>query len=388
MRIAVFTESWIPMTDGLTTSLLAFKRELESRGHHLHVFAPGPEATHAEGETRYKGYPFWGYPELRVNFSPSGHDTTRLLIEGGFDIVHLQSPGPVALWGLLAAKRLGLPVVTSYHTFLPDLVPYVAPPGLQGFARSVVWSATERFFRATDLVLVPGPSAAAEILAHMPIDAIPRMEIQPNGVDVARFRPDRRSRAMRERLSPNGEPVVLSVSRLAREKNIPFLVDALVEARKTLPDLTLAIGGRGPERETIERRARRLGVTDAVRFLGYIADEDLAAAYASADAFASASAFETQGMTAIEAMACGTPVAAARARGLADYVRDGETGHLFTPGDLAEAARAMTRAVAAGDRMRNAARQHAMTLSVARATDLLEKRYHEVANTVPVYAVA
>ncbi|HEX2066576.1 MAG TPA: glycosyltransferase, partial [Candidatus Thermoplasmatota archaeon] len=129
--------------------------------------------------------------------------------------------------------------------------------------------------------------------------------------------------------------------------------------------------------ERIRQRVRRRGLEGAVRFLGFVPDAELASVYASADAFASASQFETQGMTAVEAMACGTPVAAVHARGLADYVLAGRTGTLWAPGDVEEAAWALVEAVNAPPSVRAAARRHAEAFSLERSTDQLEHLYRQ-----------
>ncbi len=393
MRVAIFTDSWFPRIDGLTTSVANIIGSLERRGHTFHVFCPGPTSERTADVTRYRGRPFWGYPDFHMSFREREHDTARILKEEKFDLVHIQSPFLVGLWGLRAANRAGLPVVTSYHTFIPDLVPYVIPFGFRSVSRRAVWRLTGSFFRRCDIVLAPSPSCASELARHVPGHKIPNLQVHPNGVDVERFRPSARTAAMRARLSPNGGPVILSLGRLAREKDLPFLVEAFAWARRQIPDLHLAIAGRGPEKERIERAIAKHGVEGHVTFLGFVPDDELAAVYASADAFASASQFETQGMTAVEAMACGTPVAAVRARGLADYVRHRETGYLFEPWDRAGAATAMVRAVRAGPWMREQGRLHAATLSLERSADQLERIYSEVldpdaAETLPLPVAA
>jgi 1,2-diacylglycerol 3-alpha-glucosyltransferase len=378
MKIAIFTDSWLPRIDGLTTSVQALKSELERRGHSFHIFCSGRRSVREAGVTRYGGLPFWGYPDFRLSLNPWAHKTARILRDEGFDLVHIQSPFLVGWWGLRAGRKAGLPVVTSYHTHLPDLVPYVVPPGFRRPSRRIVWAWTGRFLRQCDKVLAPSANCANELLEHVQGHRLPGLEVHPNGVDARRFHPSHRSEAMRQRLSPGGGPVIISVGRLAREKDIPFLIDAFALARAEQPNLVLALGGKGPELERIQRRARSLGVEDGLNVLGFIADEDLGAAYASADAFATASQFETQGMTAVEAMASGTPVAAVRARGLADFVQDGRTGFLFEPGDVEGAARALLQAVAGGDHLRARARKHAETLTLARSTDQLETVYEDV----------
>ena len=375
MRIAIFTDSWLPRVDGLTTSVQGFKTRMEARGHSFHVFAPGPAKGRDGQVTRYKGIPFWGYPDFHIALRPGQHDTPRLLREGGFDVVHIQSPFCVGSFGLRAARKVGIPVVTSYHTYLPDLVPYVVPPGFRAISRALVWRFTGAFFRRCDAVLVPSPSCARELVNHVPGHKIPNLEVHPNGVDVQRFHPGARTDATRRRLGPAGSRVLLSVGRLAREKDLTFLVEAFALARESDPTLHLAVGGKGPDRARIQAQVDALGLRPHVTFLGFVADADLPAVYAAADAFCTASQFETQGMTAVEAMACGVPVAAVRARGLADYVADGRSGRLFEPGDAPGAARAILDCVGAGPAMRKSARAHAETLALEKSVDQLESVY-------------
>ncbi len=378
MRIAIFTDSWFPRIDGLTTSVLGFKTELEKRGHTFHVFTSGPRWERTADVTRYKGFPFWGYPDFHVSLRPGRHDTARILRDEGFDLVHIQSPFMVGWWGLRGARKARLPVITSYHTYLPDLVPYVVPPGGRSISRRIVWRWTETFFRRCDAVLVPSNSCARELIEHVPHHKIPNLEIHPNGVDTRRFHPEAGSDAMRRRLGPEGAIILFSVGRLAREKDVPFLLEAFAEARRLEPRLHMAFGGKGPELERIQKRAAELGIQPGLTYLGFISDAELPAAYACADVFASASQFETQGMTAVEAMACGTPVAAVRARGLADYVSDGVTGHLFEPGDVAGAAAAILKTAQSGKAMRTAARAHASAFSLDNSVDQLEACYRRV----------
>jgi glycosyltransferase involved in cell wall biosynthesis len=389
MRVAIFTDSWFPRVDGLTTSVKGFMTHLEARGHSFHVFAPGPRREVTSEVTWFKGLPFWGYPDFHIALREGQHDTVRMLKEGGFDVVHIQSPFLVGYWGLRAARKAGIPVVTSYHTYLPDLVPYVLPPGLRAPLRRFVWRFTGRFFERSQAILVPSPSCKAELARHLRKYRFPEMEVHSNGVDLQRFHPAKASAAMRARLGPPGSRVLLSVGRLAREKDLPFLAQAFHDARKVDPRLHLALGGKGPDLKRVQAKVKQLGMQEHVTFLGFVPDEELAALYASADAFASASQFETQGMTAVEAMACGIPVAAVRARGLADYVADGRTGHLFEPGDVQGASEAILRCIQADPAMRKAARRHAETLDLQRSVDQLEAVYERLAGrTKPTSVLA
>jgi glycosyltransferase involved in cell wall biosynthesis len=172
------------------------------------------------------------------------------------------------------------------------------------------------------------------------------VELWPPAVDGALFHPGRKSAAMRTRLS-GGRPdrrLLLTVSRLAPEKNVGFLADILSE----LPDTCLAVVGDGPHRPELERR---FSGTDA-RFIGYLKGEELAAAYASADAFVYASETETMGNVVLEAMACGSAVVAPNAGGIPSLLSHGTTGFLYRPGGLADAVQ-LTREVLADDGLRS-----------------------------------
>jgi glycosyltransferase involved in cell wall biosynthesis len=165
-----------------------------------------------------------------------------------------------------------------------------------------------------------------------------RVELWPPAVDSNLFHPNRATAEMRARLSGGRHQsrLLLTVSRLAPEKNVGFLADVL----RQVPGACLAVVGDGPERATLERRFEG---TDT-RFIGYLKGEDLAAAYASADAFVYASETETMGNVILEAMACGRAVVAPGAGGIPNLVVDGITGYLYQPGDLQSAA-ARTRAL-------------------------------------------
>ena len=158
-----------------------------------------------------------------------------------------------------------------------------------------------------------------------------RVELWPPAVDRELFHPDRKSCDDAGRLSQGRpeKPLLLTVSRLAPEKNVGFLADVIRE----VPEACLAVVGDGPHRPELERRFSGL---DA-HFVGYLKGEELAEAYASADAFVYASETETMGNVVLEAMASGCPVVAAKAGGIPSLLAHASTGFLYTPGDLNEA---------------------------------------------------
>jgi glycosyltransferase involved in cell wall biosynthesis len=323
MRIAIFTEVFLPKIDGITNRLSNTIKCLRDEGHAVLVFAPeGSVAEHAGARViGIPGLPFPPYPGLRVSVPDPRilHELWRFRP----DVVHAVGPVCLGAFGMLAARALGLPVVASYHTDLPRYLPGY---GL-GWLESAVWPLLRRIHAAAHLNLTPSRFTRRELLAH----GIEPVEVWRGGVDPELFHPRRRSLEMRTRLCggmPDG-PVLLYVGRLSAEKQIESLAPIL----DAIPSARLALVGDGPARPELERcfAGRR------VSFLGFLRGEALASAFASADVFVMPSTTETLGFVVLEAMASGCPVVAARAGGVPELIDSGENGHLYAPDDPEDA---------------------------------------------------
>ena len=271
MRIALFSEVFLPKIDGITNRLRHTVRCLRDEGHEVLVFAPqGSVPEHAGARVvRIPGLPFPTYPGLRISAPDPriAHELWRFAP----DVVHAVGPVLLGSWGMLAAHALRLPVVASYHTDLPRYLPGY---GL-GFLEPVAWPLLARIHRAAHLNLTPSRFTRNELLDH----GVEPVELWRGGVDTELFHPRRRSLEMRVRLSggvPDG-PLLLYVGRLSPEKGL----DTLGEILDAVPEARLALVGDGPARAALERRyaGRR------VHFTGFLRGEELAAAYASADVF-------------------------------------------------------------------------------------------------------
>jgi glycosyltransferase involved in cell wall biosynthesis len=316
VRIALFSEVFPPKIDGITTRLAATLPELVKLGHEVRVFAPANAGAFPGVQVvRVPALPFPPYPGLAAGL-PDPRISLRLAWWRP-DVVHAVGPVCLGAWGVLAARALGLPLVASFHT---DLVRYVAGYRL-GFAADALAGWLGALHRLAHVNLCPSSETRRELLEQ----GVPRVGLWRGGVDAERFHPAKRSLAMRHRLSDGrpDQPLLLYVGRLAREKSIESLawvLDALPEAR-------LALVGDGPDKRRLERVFEKL----PVHFAGFLAGEELAAAFASADVFVMPSRTETLGFVALEAMASGVPVVAADAGGLRDLVRHGENGLLYDP---------------------------------------------------------
>jgi glycosyltransferase involved in cell wall biosynthesis/predicted metal-dependent phosphoesterase TrpH len=244
-------------------------------------------------------------------------------------VIHVATPGPVGVCGLVAAKLLGLPVVGSYHT---ELGPYA----LHLTRDLVVAEATDLwvdwFYGRCDIVLAPTSQVADSLAAR----GSRRVAVWGRGVDTGLFKPERRSEALREQLLGDGSLMLLSVGRLSHEKRPDVLLEAFARVRARTPWARLVIVGDGPARAELEGSA-----LPGVSFLGEVRAEALAQIYACADVFCFPSTTDTFGQVLLEAAASGLPAVAAATGGAIELIRHGATGLLTPPGDVAAFADAL-----------------------------------------------
>jgi glycosyltransferase involved in cell wall biosynthesis len=317
MRIAFFTETFLPKVDGIVNTLCHLFDYLAQRGYESILFAPDGGVSRF-GNTKVvglSGIPFPLYPELRL--VPPVFSVMNELSAFRPDLVHVVNPVSLGYIGIRHARKLKLPLVASYHTDVPG---FAARWGMRFLCRPLM-----HFFRwihnRADLNLCPSTITQRELVAN----GYHSVHVWSRGVDSELFHPQRHSLEWRQRLT-DGEidkPLLLYVGRLSPEKRVDWLAPVL----RQLPDVRLAIVGDGPARPYLERQFADC----AVHFTGYLRHTDLAAAYASSDLFVFPAANETLGNVVLEAMASGLPVVAPRSGGLLDYVIDGETGLLFEP---------------------------------------------------------
>jgi glycosyltransferase involved in cell wall biosynthesis/predicted metal-dependent phosphoesterase TrpH len=255
-------------------------------------------------------------PGLRLGV-PSVQSVVQALADGGFDLIHACSPGPVGVVGALVGRSVGLPLIGSHHT---ELVTYAGVrTGDAGLAQAMA-SVLGAFYAACELVLSPSRSAdrALEALS-VPLEKLIRWQ---RGVDCARFSPELRARGM----FPQGSMNVLYAGRLEHEKGIALLADAFLEARREEPSVRLILAGGGTGEPYLRGR---LG--EAATFLGWLHGAELARAYASADLLVFPSATDTFGQVVLEAQASGLPVVAVAAGGPLELIEHRMSGLLCAP---------------------------------------------------------
>jgi glycosyltransferase involved in cell wall biosynthesis len=318
-RVAIFTETFLPRVDGIVNTLRWTIHGLTSCGWQAAIVAPQGNTQAVPGVTVI-GSPsitFPLYPEVRLGYPTSL--VWRELDRFRPDVIHLAGPVTNGLGGLRYALDRHLPVVSSYHTALPD---YARLYGLWWLA-PWAWRGLRAIHNSGKLTLCPSRVTIDQLRAH----GFDRLELWSRGVDADLFKPERRSAAWRARLGAGwGDVLVLYVGRLAREKKL----DRLAAALRRLDGVHLTLIGDGPDRERLQNVFAGLPVT----FAGVLRDRDLAAAYAAGDVFAFPSDTETFGNAVLEAMASGLPVVAPNVGGHTDLISHGTTGLLFEPKDI------------------------------------------------------
>lgn len=374
----MFTETFIPHANGVTTSILNARRGLTGKGHKVTVYSAGPPMLENESVHYYGGKIFPLYPDFPIAIYPTryGRRNKRALNRQNADLIHIHAPGPVGLRGYWAAKRKGLPFVLTYHTIIEPLVRY-APFGWKTFYRVGSQAADRAMSRRCTLLIAPTKEMRRHLIQKYPAFE-EKIRVVPTGIDVHRYRPGLDASSLRQAWGfAARERIILYLGRLSYEKRIDVVLRAFARLRAQGPDLRLVIAGTGPAMDELKSMAKSLQLDGVVRFAGHVRDQDVPLAYSAADVFASASEIETQGLTLLEAMACAKPAAVAAIGGFLDVVRDGENAYLFAPGSVDGATHALRLALGVPARVREAARETALEFSIERCTQLLESAYDE-----------
>lgn len=339
LAVALVTETYLPEVNGVAMTLGRLTAGLAARGHRVRIVRPRQkhETTgfQPDGQLLTPGIPIPRYPDLRFGL-PAGDRLHRAWLEKMPDIVHIATEGPLGFSALATARRLGLPVISTFHT---NFHSYSRHYGI-GWLRRGIEGYLRWFHNRTAATLVPTAALACQLGASGFRD----VHVLARGVDTALFNPARRSDALRASWGAGpGDLVCGIVSRLAPEKNLPLAFAAFDTIRADIPHARMVCVGDGPQASALARKY------PAVHFSGMRRGEDLATHYASADLFLFPSLTETFGNVVSEALASGLPVVAFDHAAAGDLVENGRNGLLAPPGDNAAfiaAARAMAHRIA------------------------------------------
>lgn len=329
MRILMLSDVYFPRVNGVSASMRTFARDLVRRGHAVTVVAPsyGPEDQVEEFE-------LIRLPSRRIFFDPEDRlikvSALRALLPQlqarHFDVIHIHTPFRAHQLGTRLSRATGVPTVETYHTYFEQYVSHYLPWLPAGVLRSGARWISRRLCHGVDHLIVPTQqvldvlegygirTASTVIPTGLHLDEF-------SGGDGARFR--QRHQIGRER------PTLVTVSRLAIEKNIVFLLEVAKALVEEFPDLYFVIAGEGPDAPRLKARARELGLQDHVGFFGNLdRSTELLDCYRSGDVFVFASPTETQGLVLIEAMALGVPIVSTAVMGTATVLEGAKSARI------------------------------------------------------------
>ena len=336
MRIGLFTDTYTPDINGVVSSIVTLQRELEKNGHDVYVITNHKAMTmKKEGNVlRLPGLELkwlYGY-KLSTPYHFSARDEIKNM---HLDVIHVHTEFGVGMFGRIVAKYLNIPVVTTYHTMYEDYTHYVNRfeiDEVDKVTKKVVSTFSRSISDSAQAVISPSEKTKETLLKYgvkTPIYVI------PTGLNFDKFHPDnidpQQVQAIREQYGIHeDERLIVFVGRIAQEKSIEIPIEGFRYVKD--PKIKLMIVGGGPQLEELQEMVKRYHLEQQVIFTDKKLPEEVPAYYACADCFVSASLTETQGMTYIEALACGLPVFARYDDVLKDLVIEEDSGFLFETG--------------------------------------------------------
>jgi len=324
MRIAFFTDSYLPTFDGVTRAVINFRKGLEELGNEVYIFAPKQIGKKVKKEKRtfyYSGIPFKPYPSYTIPLLPLPPIAKISKIKP--EIIHCHGIALLSFSGLEASKLFDTPCVSTFHTYFPKALHYI-PLGekLKKPTTKMIIAYIRFFLNRSNVAIAP----SMFIKKKLERIGVKNVEYVPNGVDIKKFSKGNGERIRKKYGIKNNEELVLYLGRLAKEKNLDLLIRAFSLIKQKNKNIRLMVAGIGPEEERLKILAKKLNV-NAI-FTGFVGDEEISDYYAACDIFCIPSSFETQGVVAIEAMASGKGVVALDSMALKEVV-NGKNGILF-----------------------------------------------------------
>lgn len=371
----MFSDSYLPRVSGVVHSLAAFVIALRRMRHQVTVVAPAYPGV-AEADPDVIRFPSIRPPQQRdfplaIPFAPSGWARLRAI---ELDVVHAHSPFLLGAVAARVARQRRVPLVFTHHTLYDEYVHYVPWIGA-GLTRPAVLRYVTAYANRCDCVIAPSRAVAARLRAQ---GVRSRVEVLSTGSVDADLAGSPDPSWVREVFEiPRDRPLLVTVSRLGKEKSVDLLLEAFARIVRHTDAVLLVVGG-GPEAPALRALAVRLGIDAQTIFAGPQPHRKTLECLAASDVFVFASSTETQGVAVIEAMAAGLPVVAVDAGGVTDAVRPGETGFLVPPSADALAERVLAvlddRALreSLGRQGREAVRQFSIQVLAQQLADLYQ----------------
>lgn len=325
MRIAYFTNFYLPVVNGVVRSVQSFRDALSAMGHNVFVFAQ--EDDYEDTEPFIFRYPSIPLPGEIHTALPVSSFVDQLLPKLKLDVIHTHHPFLLGQTAATKARDYGLPLVFTFHTQYQEYTHYIPIPQeqVQEFLKSTVMNWLREFMRKCQHIVIPSESMRSILVDHYGL--VDRFTVIPTGIDTAPYKAADGS-ALRSEWGWHNDKIIISAGRLAEEKNWSTLLQAFALAQKSYSNMRLVLIGDGPQAEELHELAGELGVAERVLFTGKVPFDEIPNYLKAADLFSFASITETQGLVTLEAMAAGLPVVAVAASGTRDILQNGKQGFL------------------------------------------------------------
>ena len=337
MRIGIFTDTYPPYINGVSTSIAMLEKGLKELGHEVFIVTVNPENMQYKYEDderiiRIPGIPIGIYDYRLTGIYPLR--AINKIKKWNLDIIHSHTEFGVGTFARIIAKQYNIPLVHTYHTMYEDYVYYITKGYFDKSSRKVVEYLTKFYCDKTAKELIV-PSKKTYDMFKEKYKFDKEIHIVPTGMDIDRFKKDKIDKKELEELKKElgikkEDFVILFVGRIAKEKNIDLLLKGHVEILKKHKNAKLVIVGSGPDYEHYIEMAKKLKIDSNVIFTSSIPWEEIPIYYALGDVFTTASNTETQGLTLIEAMAASVPVVCLKDKSFEDILLDDKNGKYFT----------------------------------------------------------
>jgi len=372
MKIAVFTDTFVPQVNGVVTSILNSTSNLAKKGNNIIIFSPkigkklklhkNIEIVELRSFNLLKKY-----KEMEVRI-PTFLKVLNKVKEFNPDIIHINTPLGIGDEGFLCAKILKKPIVGTYHTLLPDFLRHVNLAGLEKreFMKNMTWRYSNFIYNRCNIVTAPSKIIKKKLRKN---GLKTKVEVISNGVDLNRF--------YKKKMKKDGI-TILHIGRMSYEKN----VDVVLQAMKLVSEykkVKFMIVGGGPDLKRLKDYSKKINLN--VKFIGNVDNEKLVDYYNKADIFVTASTIETEGIVLLEAMACGLPIVGVDKLAIPEVVRDGENGFIAKVNNPEDIARCLTKLVKNPDlikRLSNNSLKIVKKYSLENSINKLERIYNSL----------
>ena len=346
MRIAIFTDTFLPQVNGVVRSIVTTANVLAKHGHSIAIFTVNAEKLSKkikakELDERIQVYPFSSfalptYKELQVRiptFVPSLYEVYRF----NPDLIHSHTTFGIGWEAVMSANFLNIPLVGTHHGFLAEFLKHVKLDYriMKPLARRYL----SFYYNRCDAVISPSVALVKELMQYKLRRPV---HVLSNPVDLKYFSVNKTKESLRKKFHLN-KPVIIHFGRLSYEKSADLVLKAFAQILNWGIDAQLIVIGDGPERGKLEALGRKLNIDKSVEFTRTLRDNDLTERIAAGDFFVSASTIETQGLVFLEAMALGLPVIGVNAGGVPEYVDNGKNGFIVEPVNVRAIAEAMKK---------------------------------------------